>query len=165
MTWKDFIPHPVKWLGNTCHKALELTGEQRQTLMSWGLLLGVVALTFVKVWAQRQMYAHWVTGITQATEDRLIDGLFSQLFWDTMLQAAFALGVVAIARGGSMLVSITKGGATVDFQASGSAASTLAKNTDAASAVTTTPTPPASPPGSQTTTTTTKVETGMEKPL
>lgn len=117
------------WIPRTCRSALRLTGEERQTLMSWGLLLGVVALTAVKLWSQRQLLAHWNAGVSAETEKALVEGLFSQLFWDTMLQMALAVVVGAIARGGSMAVSVTKGGLTIDFQASGQAAKQLATDT------------------------------------
>lgn len=168
MSWRDHLPHPIKCFSKMWHGALGLSGEERQTLMSWGLLGGVVAMTGVKIWNQQQLYSHWKAGVSIDIEKMLVDGLFSQLLWDTMLQGLLACGLVAIARGGSMLVSITKGGLTADFKASGAAATAMAKDTDMTATVAPPkPDPVPAPAGSTTTTTTTSApadDKGTEKP-
>ncbi|HET6941459.1 MAG TPA: hypothetical protein VFH89_04790 [Sphingomicrobium sp.] len=141
----------LSWIPRACKAALSLTGEQRQTLMSWGLIGGVVILTALKFWSQREMHLHWKESMNLRLQEEVIDGLFSQLTWDTVLQGVFVVGIVAIAKGGAMLVSISKAGATMDFQASGSAAKTLAAESGGLSPTSPAPAPaparaPATPP-------------------
>lgn len=137
-----FFDFAFGWIPRGCRAALGLSGEQRQTLMSWGLIGGIVILTALKLRSQMQIEGRWKAGIAPDIERLVVEGLFDQLGWDTILQGVLVMGLVAIARGGSMTMNISKGGVSVDFQASGQAAAKMGTGAGLAEAMAS-PTAPA----------------------
>jgi hypothetical protein len=105
---------------------ITFTAEEQRALMTWGLLGGVVALTVAQAAIILLLHAHW----TEDRAEQLIGGLFWHLGFLTALQALFGFGLVAIARGGSMTLSVSRDGATITSEATGSAARELATGTN-----------------------------------
>lgn len=116
-------------VGRTFRAAVSLDAHQRQALMTWGLLGGVIALTGLLWWLLGSAEAHWRADLPTELQARYIDGLFTIAKLLVGLMALLAFGVVAIARGGALTLKFTREGVEVEASASGGAARALAKET------------------------------------
>lgn len=96
--------------------------------MTWGLLGGIVALSGWQAALVWLIDSHWPE-MGEAMRRTYVEGLLRQLAWMTGLQGMLAAGMVLIARGGSMKMSVSRDGATIEAEAEGGAARDLAKET------------------------------------
>lgn len=109
------------------HQTLfKLSDTEQRSLMTWGMLGGIVALSGILVWLVSLMHerlTHYPLGNEALA---IINGVFVVAYSVIGLIAIFAVGIVAIARNGNITAKLTKDGAEVSIQAAGSAAKAVA---------------------------------------
>jgi len=115
----------LKWLGGA-PELLELGEPQRRTLMTWGMLGGMVALTLVLIWIVRMVDGHFDRDGLGQVQLAIVGGLFDVAYAVIALSALLAVGMVAIARGGSMEAKLSRDGASISLSAEGAAATKAA---------------------------------------
>jgi len=105
---------------------LQLSEAQRRTLMTWGMLGGMVALTVVLIWIVRMVDGHFDRDGLGQVQLAIVGGLFDVAYAIIALSALLAVGMVAIARGGSMEAKLSRDGASISLSAEGAAAAKAA---------------------------------------
>ena len=105
---------------------LGLTEAERRTLMTWGMLGGMVALTCVLLWIVRIADGHFDRHGLGQVQVAIIGGLFDVAYAVIALSALLAVGMVAIARGGSMEAKLSRDGVSISLSAEGAAAAKAA---------------------------------------
>ncbi len=115
----------LKWLVGT-PALLELSEAQRRTLMTWGMLGGMVALTMVLLWVVHRVDGHFDRYGLGQVQLAIVGGLFDVAYAVIALSALFAVGMVAIARGGSMEARLSRDGVSISLSAEGAAAAKAA---------------------------------------
>lgn len=115
----------LKWLGGA-PELLELGEPQRRTLMTWGMLGGMVALTLVLIWIVHMVDGHFDRDGLGQVQLAIVGGLFDVAYAVIALSALLAVGMVAIARGGSMEAKLSRDGASISLSAEGAAATKAA---------------------------------------
>lgn len=115
----------LKWLGGA-PALLELGEPQRRTLMTWGMLGGMVALTVVLIWIVHIADGHFDRDGLGQVQLAIVGGLFDVAYAVIALSALLAIGMVAIARGGSMEAKLSRDGASISLSAEGAAAAKAA---------------------------------------
>ena len=114
-----------KWLFGT-PALLELSEGQRRNLMTWGMLSGMVALTVVLLWVVSTVDAHFDRNGLDQVQLAIVGGLFDVAYMVIGLSALLAVGMVAIARGGSTEAKLSRDGASISLSAEGAAAAKAA---------------------------------------
>jgi hypothetical protein len=114
-----------KWLLGT-PALLELSEAQRRTLMTWGMLGGMVALTLVLLWVVHTADGHFDRNGLDQVQLAIVGGLFDVAYMVIALSALLAVGMVAIARGGSMEARLSREGVSISLSAEGAAAAKAA---------------------------------------
>ncbi len=114
-----------KWLFGT-PALLELSEGQRRNLMTWGMLSGMVALTFVLLWIVHTVDGHFDRNGLSQVQLAIVGGLFDVAYMVIGLSALLAVGMVAIARGGSMEAKLSREGVSITLSAEGAAAAKAA---------------------------------------
>ena len=115
----------LKWLGGA-PALLELSEPQRRTLMTWGMLGGMVALTLVLLWVIHIADGHFDRDGLAQVQVAIVGGLFDVAYAVIALAALLAVGMVAIARGGSMEAKLSRDGVSISLTAEGAAAAKAA---------------------------------------
>ena len=115
----------LKWLIGT-PALLELSEAQRRTLMTWGMLSGMVALTLVLLWVVYTVNGHFDRDGLGQVQLAIVGGLFDVAYMVIALSALLAVGMVAIARGGSMEAKLSREGVSISLSAEGAAAAKAA---------------------------------------
>jgi len=115
----------LKWLIGT-PSLLGLTEAERRTLMTWGMLGGMVAMTATLLWLIRLLDGHFDRHGLGQVQLAIIGGLFDVAYAVIALSALLAVGMVAIARGGSMEAKLSRDGVSVVLSAEGAAAAKAA---------------------------------------
>ena len=115
----------LKWLIGT-PALLELSEAQRRTLMTWGMLSGMVALTLVLLWVVYIVNGHFDRNGLGEVQLAIVGGLFDVAYAVIALSALLAVGMVAIARGGSMEAKLSREGVSISLSAEGAAAAKAA---------------------------------------
>jgi hypothetical protein len=115
----------LKWLIGT-PTLLGLTEAERRTLMTWGMLSGMVALTLVLLWVIHMVDGHFDREGLGQVQLAIVGGLFDVAFAVIALSALLAVGMVAIARGGSMEARLSRDGVSISLSAEGAAAAKAA---------------------------------------
>lgn len=105
---------------------LELSEAQRRTLMTWGMLGGMVALTLVLLWVVHKADGHFDRDGLGQVQLAIVGGLFDVAYAVIALSALLAVGMVAIARGGSVEAKLSREGVSVSLHAEGAAAAKAA---------------------------------------
>jgi hypothetical protein len=105
---------------------LELSEAQRRTLMTWGMLSGMVALTLVLLWVVYIVNGHFDRNGLGQVQLAIVGGLFDVAYAVIALSALLAVGMVAIARGGSMEAKLSREGVSISLSAEGAAAAKAA---------------------------------------
>lgn len=105
---------------------LELSEAQRRTLMTWGMLSGMVALTLVLLWVVHRVDGHFDRDGLGQVQLAIVGGLFDVAYAVIALSALLAVGMVAIARGGSMEAKLSREGVSISLSAEGAAAAKAA---------------------------------------
>lgn len=115
----------LKWLIGT-PSLLGLTEAERRTLMTWGMLGGMVAMTATLLWLIHLLDGHFDRNGLAPVQLAIIGGLFDVAYAVVALSALLAVGMVAIARGGSMEAKLSHDGVSVVLSAEGAAAAKAA---------------------------------------
>ena len=115
----------LKWLIGT-PSLLGLTEAERRTLMTWGMLGGMVAMTATLLWLIRLLDGHFDRHGLGQVQLAIIGGLFDVAYAVIALSALLAVGMVAIVRGGSMEAKLSRDGVSVVLSAEGAAAAKAA---------------------------------------
>lgn len=115
----------LKWLIGT-PSLLGLTEAERRTLMTWGMLGGMVAMTATLLWLIHLLDGHFDRNGLAPVQLAIIGGLFDVAYAVVALSALLAVGMVAIARGGSMEAKLSRDGVSVVLSAEGAAAAKAA---------------------------------------
>lgn len=115
----------LKWLIGA-PALLELGEPQRRTLMTWGMLGGMVALTVVLIWIVHMVDGHFDRHGLGQVQLAIVGGLFDVAYAVIALSALLAVGMVAIARGGSMEAKLSREGVSISLSAEGAAAAKAA---------------------------------------
>jgi hypothetical protein len=97
--------------------------------MTWGMLLGIIVLCVMIAGGAWILESHWHEHLSEDLQAQLIKSAFRVIYLLIGLQALFAFGVVAIARGGALKMKVTRDGVEIDAEATGAAARDLAKET------------------------------------
>ena len=105
---------------------LELSEAQRRNLMTWGMLGGMVALTLVLLWVVHRVDGHFERDGLGQVQLAIVGGLFDVAYAVIALSALLAVGMVAIARGGSMEARLSRDGVSISLSAEGAAATKAA---------------------------------------
>ena len=105
---------------------LGLSEAERRTLMTWGMLGGMVALTCVLLWIVHIADGHFDRNGLGQVQVAIIGGLFDVAYAVIALSALLAVGMVAIARGGSMEARLSRDGVSISLSAEGAAAAKAA---------------------------------------
>lgn len=102
-----------RWLGTLpgrIYRALlDLTDGQQRALMTWGMLLGIVAIEALAWWALDTVAAQRQPGSTEAVTLEIIATYRESLRFAFVLMGLFAAGIVLIARGGAMTIELPGG--------------------------------------------------------
>ena len=94
---------------------LGLTEAERRTLMTWGMLGGMVALTAVLLWIIHLADGHFDRHDLGQVQVAIVGGLFDVAYAVIVLSALLAVGMVAIARGGSMEARLSRDGVSISL--------------------------------------------------
>ncbi|WP_309661922.1 hypothetical protein [Sphingomonas sp.] len=105
---------------------LDLTEAERRTLMTWGMLGGMVALTCTLLWIVHTADGHFDRNGLAPVQMAIVGGLFDVAYAVIGLSALLAVGMVAIARGGSMEARLSRDGVSISLSADGAAAAKAA---------------------------------------
>ena len=105
---------------------LGLSEAERRTLMTWGMLSGMVALTLVLLWVIHMVDGHFDRDGLGQVQLAIVGGLFDVAYALIALSALLAVGMVAIARGGSMEAKLSRDGVSISLSAEGAAAAKAA---------------------------------------
>jgi len=115
----------LKWLAGA-PSPLQLSEAQRRTLMTWGMLGGMVALTLVLLWVIHRVDGHFDRNGLGQVQLAIVGGLFDVAYAVIALSALLAVGMVAIARGGAMEARLSRDGVSISLSAEGAAAAKAA---------------------------------------
>ena len=105
---------------------LGLTEAERRTLMTWGMLGGMVAMTGNLLWLVDMLDGHFDRDGLAPVQLAIVGGLFDVAYAVIALSALLAVGMVAIARGGSMEARLSRDGVSISLSADGAAAAKAA---------------------------------------
>ena len=105
---------------------LGLTEAERRTLMTWGMLGGMVAMTGTLLWLVDLLDGHFDRDGLAPVQLAIVGGLFDIAYAVIALSALLAVGMVAIARGGSMEARLSRDGVSISLSAEGAAAAKAA---------------------------------------
>ena len=115
----------VEWLLGA-PSLLDLTEGDRRTQMTWGMLGGMVALTCTLLWTVHIADGHFDRNGLAPIQLAIVGGLFDVAYAVIGLAALLAVGMVAIARGGSMAATLSRDGVSINLNADGAAAAKAA---------------------------------------
>ncbi len=124
---------------------LVLSEAQRRTLMTWGMLGGMIALTVVLLWIVLMVDGHFDRHGLGQVQVAIVGGLFDVAYAVIALSALLAVGMVAIARGGSMEAKLSRDGVSISLSAEGAAAAKAAMQLGTIAIPPAPPAPPARP--------------------
>jgi hypothetical protein len=114
-----------QWLIGT-PSLLGLSEAERRTLMTWGMLGGMVAMTLVLLWLIQLLDGHFDRNGLGQVQLAIVGGLFDVAYAVIALSALLAVGMVAIARGGSVEAKLSRDGVSISLSAEGAAAAKAA---------------------------------------